>query len=239
MNRAHTIPFLDESAISGGEEALRRWKWVWGVLLTGLMLTPIAIFPPFLAAEAHSGGETIVMIRHGEKPSRGLGQLSCRGLNRALALAPLLIDRYGKPDAIYAPDPAVRIQENNAGPAYSYVRALATIEPTAIRLGMPVNAQIGFDQIEELRRALLQPAYAHSLIFVAWEHGNLHRFAKQLLQDYGNGASQLPPWRGWDYGTVYVFHVTRPENGGTPHVSLSIQQENLGGKLTSTCPGPD
>jgi hypothetical protein len=30
--------------------------------------------------------ETMVCIRHGEKPLLGLGQLTCRGLNRALAL---------------------------------------------------------------------------------------------------------------------------------------------------------
>jgi len=186
-----------------------------------------------------AGGETIVMIRHGEKPSGGLGQLTCRGLNRALALPPLLIARYGKPDAIYAPDPAVEVQEGNNGPHYSYVRPLATIEPTAIRLGMPVNTQFGYDQIGELRQALMEPVYAHSLIFVAWEHDNLYRFAKQMLQEYGDGASLLPPWPGWDYGTIYVFHIARSESGGKPHASLTIQQENLGGKLRNTCPGPE
>jgi len=40
-------------------------------------------------------GETIVLIRHGEKPAGGLGQLSCKGLNRSLALPSLLIGRYG------------------------------------------------------------------------------------------------------------------------------------------------
>ena len=204
-----------------------------------LLFSSICAAPPLLAEQtAHTAGETIVMIRHGEKPPVGLGQLTCRGLNRSLALAPLLIARYGKPDAIYAPDPADEIQEGNVGPHYSYVRPLATIEPTAIRLGMPVNTQIGFDQINELQQALLQPAYSHSLIFVAWEHDHLHMLAKQLLQAYGEGASLLPPWPGWDYGTIYVFHVTRPENAGKPHVTLTIQQENLGGKLTNTCPGP-
>jgi hypothetical protein len=51
---------------------------------------------------------TIVIVRHGEKPAQGLGQLSCRGLNRSLALAPVLLSRYGTPVAIYAPNPAVK-----------------------------------------------------------------------------------------------------------------------------------
>src|SRR5580658_912983 len=75
--------------------------------------------------------ETIVAIRHAEKPPTGLGQLTCRGLNRALKLPKVLVPRYGKPDRIYAPDPGTRIgQLGNLN--YSYVRPLMTIEPTAI-----------------------------------------------------------------------------------------------------------
>lgn len=217
---------------------MRGAAWLKPFIFPVLLLLSGCASCRYLVAQTtpHAGGETIVMIRHGEKPADGLGQLTCRGLNRALALPPLLIARYGKPAAIYAPDPAVEIQEGKKGPRYSYVRPLATIEPTAIRLGMPVNTQIGYDQIGQLQRALLQPAYAHALIFVAWEHDNLYRFAKQVLQAYGEGASLLPAWPGWDYGTIYLFHFTWPKNGGKPHVTLAIQQENLGGKLSNTCP---
>ena len=79
------------------------------------------------------------------------------------------------------------MNEGHGQPTYSYVRPLATIEPTAIRLGMPVNTQIGYDRIDELQQALLEPAYAHSLIFVAWEHIKLFEFAQQMLQSYGTG----------------------------------------------------
>jgi hypothetical protein len=183
-----------------------------------------------------NAGETIVMIRHGEKPDGGLGQLNCKGLNRALALPSLLIGRYGRPDFIYAPDPAERVDDRGAGPGYSYVRPLATIEPTAIQLGMPVNAQIGFTQIDVLEKALLQPAYAHALIFVAWEHELMRDFAAQLLETYGAGAAKLPDWPNSDYETIYVFHVTWPDNGGKPHLTLEIQKEGLTAALKDTCP---
>ena len=101
-----------------------------------------------------AGGETIVLIRHGEKPPGGLGQLTCKGLNRSLALPSLLISRYGKPDFIYAANPSVQIDDGHPLPTYSYLRPLATIEPTAIRLGMPVNAQFGYNQIAELQKEL-------------------------------------------------------------------------------------
>ncbi len=100
--------------------------------------------------------ETIVAIRHAEKPPASLGQLTCKGLNRALALPKVLIPRYWKPDRIYAPDPGTRIGRlGNLD--YSYVRPLMTIEPTAIQLGMPVNALIGFKNVGQLRKELVTP----------------------------------------------------------------------------------
>ncbi len=215
---------------------------IWQRRLLGAVLTFIFVGGSWLVAAAQTSPrneETIVMIRHGEKPVAGLGQLNCKGLNRALALPALLIGRYGKPDFLYAPNPAVEVRDGHAKPTYSYVRPLATIEPTAIRLGMPVNTQIGYDKVGALEKALLQPAYAHSLIFVVWEHDNMHLFAEQMLDKYGDGASKLADWPAGDYGTIYVFHFTRAADGGKPHVTLEIQKENLGNTLKDTCPGAD
>ncbi len=178
------------------------------------------------------------MVRHGEKPPGGLGQLTCKGLNRSLALSSLLIGRFGKPDFIYAPNPSAKVNDGNVVPTYSYVRPLATIEPTAISLGMPVNTQIGYLQISKLQRELLQPAYAHSLIFVAWEHVMLHKFAQHLLKSYGASAAQVPDWPNSDYETIYVFHITRSGADGTPRATLEIQKEDLGNTLSDTCSGP-
>jgi len=92
--------------------------------------------------------ETIVFVRHGEKPAGGFGQLDCQGLNRALALPAVIAAKFGKPDAIYAPNPSM--QKKDDGALYDYVRPLATIEPTAIQYGMPVNTTYGFAQYDEL-----------------------------------------------------------------------------------------
>jgi hypothetical protein len=79
--------------------------------------------------------ETIVLVRHGEKPDKGLGQLDCHGLNRALALPPVIAKTFGRPSAVFAPDPSQ--QREDYGVSYDYVRPLATIEPTAIFSGCP------------------------------------------------------------------------------------------------------
>ena len=89
--------------------------------------------------------QTIVFVRHGEKPPEGLGQIDCQGLNRALALPQVLAKQYGKPDVIFAPDPRQRVRDQ--GQQYNYIRPLATIEPTAIRFGKPVQTTFGYKQI--------------------------------------------------------------------------------------------
>jgi hypothetical protein len=205
----------------------------------GLALSVLFGFTCVVAAQTSSAREeTIVLIRHGEKPTGGLGQLTCKGLNRALALPSLLISRYGKADFIYAPNPSVQVKDGNKQPTYSYIRPLATIEPTAIQLGLPVNTQIGFDRTAELQSALLQPSYAHSLVFVAWEHYMIHEFAAQVLHSYGSDSAPVPDWPQDDFDTIYVLHITRSGKNNAPHATLEIQQENLRDKLSDTCPGP-
>ena len=177
------------------------------------------------------GTETIVVIRHGEKPVGGLGQLSCKGLNRALALPKVLIGRFGRADAIFAPDPAVQVREHALTTAgYSYVRPLATIEPTAVALGLPVNAQIGFPDIARLQAAVTAPQYANSTIFVAWEHKYAYDFARQMLHTYRLDRAQVPFWPQDDFETVYVFRI---RNGA---MAFSVEKEGLSSSLSDTCP---
>jgi hypothetical protein len=87
-------------------------------------------------ARADNATETIVIMRHGEKPAGGYGQLNCQGLNRAMALPRVLGKLFGKPDAIFAPDPSKAV-DDPAGRA-DYVRPLATIEPTAVVFALAV-----------------------------------------------------------------------------------------------------
>jgi hypothetical protein len=153
-------------------------------------------------APAAAAPERIVFIRHGEKPPQGLGQLDCRGLNRALALPAYFEKTFGRPDAIFAPDPAVA--KKDAGVTYDYVRPLATIEPTAIAFGLPVNAEIGFVDVKGLKKALQAPALAHSLVFVAWEHKLIDVVARDLLAAHGGDPASVPDWDGDDYDGVDV-----------------------------------
>jgi hypothetical protein len=173
--------------------------------------------------------ETLVCLRHGEKPPGGLGQLTVRGLNRALAL-PDVLARYGKPDFIFAPDPIQKADHET----YYYVRPLATIEPTAIRLGMPVQTPFGYRQIAELGDELAKPEYRNALVFVAWEHGFLDTFAKETVKRYGGDASQVSDWPGSDFDSIFLVKITRQDGKAT--VSFAVEHEGLD-HLSDAYPG--
>jgi hypothetical protein len=193
-----------------------------------------------VSASSGTSTETIVILRHGEKAPGGLGQLNCKGLNRSLALPKLLIGRFGRASAIFAPAPSDQMQEG--GPlsrrAYSYVRPLATIEPTAIQLGLPVNTQYAFSDIAGLQKAVTALEYANSTVFIAWEHGYAYDFARQMLRSYGLDKTQVPTWDTNDFEMMYVFHITRTPGSASPTMTFAVQQEGLGSSLSSTCPSP-
>ena len=174
--------------------------------------------------------QTIVFLRHGEKPSGGLGQLTCQGLNRALALPDVLINQFGTPDFVYAPNPNVKISDP-AGSFY-YVRPLATIEPTAIRARRSVNTHYGFNEISGLQSLLIQPAKANTTIFVAWEHSYLVKIVQNIMNRYGGGAA-VPAWTTGDFDSLYVVKVDY--SGGTIHAQFEHDHEGLNG-LRTGCP---
>lgn len=195
-----------------------------GASLSLLMLTGTA-------ARSDDTVETIVFIRHGEKPDKGLGQLNCKGLNRALALPSVIAKLFGRPSVIFAPDPSDRKVDD--GEPYDYVRPLATIEPTAISLGLPVNASIGVSKMDQLQVALEQPLNRNGLILVAWEHKLIENIVRMLLNAHGGDAAIVPKWHGDDFDSIYV--VTMNWTGDTAKATFVHQHEGLDGQ-PNLCP---
>jgi hypothetical protein len=174
--------------------------------------------------------QTIVFFRHGEKPAGGYGQITCQGLNRALALPHVLLANYGTPGYLYAPSPAIKVSDQ-AGSFY-YVRPLATLEPTAVRLGMPVNTKYGYNDVKGLQASLIMPTKADTTTFVAWEHLMLQKVVQNIMTAYGGGAV-VPPWPAGDYDSVYVVRVSYI--GTTISAQFQRDREGLDGQPT-TCP---
>jgi len=174
-------------------------------------------------ASVHAA-ETIILLRHAEKPEAGLGQLNCQGLNRALALPSVLLRKFGTPSAIYAPNPG--IMKADRGIEYNYLRPLATIEPTAIAANLPVNTQFGFDDIGQLKAALMSPQYENATLFVAWEHHMLNKMAHDLMVELGDISAEIPEWISDDFDSLYIISVeTLPD--GTRKASFRTDYQGL------------
>jgi hypothetical protein len=199
---------------------------LWPILLVRAQ-TP----SPAPSTNGEGATETIVFVRHGEKPPTEFGQLSCQGLNRALALPKVLINNYGKADFIFAPDPEKNPIGNNE--KHSYVRALATIEPTAIALAVPIETRFGYKEIDLLQTELLDPKFQASRIFVAWKHLKLNQLIKNILEFFHEDSSHIPDWKYDDFETIYVLKVR--SNNGQRSVTVEHALEGLN-NLSTECP---
>ncbi|WP_108652822.1 hypothetical protein [Dongshaea marina] len=178
-----------------------------------LVLTSLLLIPSCFAASPQQpkapgkGIETIVIVRHAEKPKAGLGQLSVTGLKRSLLLPEFFAKNFPRADYIFAPNPAVKHFENHGDKQYHYyIRPLATIEPTAITLGLPVNVGIGLNDHNKLVEALLQSKYHSSTIYVAWEHSQIVKIAKEIMTRFGSDA-KVPDWKNSNFNMYFVFTI--------------------------------
>ena len=196
------------------------------LLLMGTFQT-FGQIPPVVETNSTPTVETIICIRHGEKPHGGLGQLTCRGLNRALALPKVLLGKYGTPKFIFAPNPTEKVDNKDGKGGYYYVRPLITIEPTAIQCGLPVNTQFGYTKIKGLEGELDKPQYQNVTTFIAWEHGLLDKFAKNLVKDNGGDPALVPSWPDNEYDMIFVFKIST--NHGQRSVSFTVEREDLNG----------
>ena len=107
--------------------------------------------------------ETVVILRHGEKPEGGLGQLAPQGFNRALALSVVLPQKFGKPDYLFAPDPhAAWLQQ-------PYDLALLDPPRSGAREILP----------------LLARAKPRRILYVSCHPGTLARDAGILVKEHG------------------------------------------------------
>jgi hypothetical protein len=177
-----------------------------------------------LADPAATTQETIVFVRHGEKPASGEnGQLTCQGQNRALALPHVMLTTYGTPDYIFAVQP--KLDQDDNGVDYYYLRALATIEPTAVAAGLTINLKYDKDDIDDLESELMKSQYATAVVFVAWEHNEMDQLVTNIVHDNGGNSSVVPSWPDDDYDSVFVVGIGR--TGADTSVTFTHDYEGL------------
>ena len=188
-----------------------------------------SVLPP---AATEGGVERIIIMRHGEKPEAGLGQLACRGLARAIALPDVILAKYGAPKFIFAPNPARR--KPDRGTLYDYIRPLATVEPLAIRVGLPVDVQHGFDQHKALVRRLVTDHFAGAFTLVAWEHRFAPDITREILKKFAGDATAVARWKDDDFDRMDVVEITRTP--GQPTQAKYIRDRQGLDGISGDCP---
>lgn len=172
--------------------------------------------------------ETVIVIRHGEKPGNkphdDKGQLSPVGLRRALLLPDVLLAKFGRPDFIIAPLPTQDIAFFKH--PYFYVRPLMTIEPTAVQLGLPVDTKYAYNEVEKLAGELTSEPYQSATVFVAWEHVMMVKFVRLMLTSLGGSAAELVDWPGNDYDSIFILRINTDAQGKR-RITLSKDHEGL------------
>jgi hypothetical protein len=190
--------------------------------------------------------QKIIVIRHGEKPpekqpGEDIGQLNCKGLNRALALAPVISNAFGKPDVIFAPNPShaeMKTDRADDEEQHGYIRALATVEPTAIEFGLPVDTSVDVADVAGLETALEKVLSSHGDVFIllAWEHKRIATIVRNLLSARGadpETIDSVKEWSGKDFDSIYVVTINVTDN--TTKVTFDHRREGLNDQ-SDTCP---
>lgn len=216
---------------------VQRFKHRAYVVLPSL-LAASALFLGFEISESRAqpadGTQTLVFLRHAEKPEGGLGQLNCQGLNRAIDLATLLPEKFGKANYVFAANPTRNVEEGEKDNSYSYIRPLMTISPSAIKLGLPVNINFSANDTSDLADELLHDKYHNSVIYTAWSHGYLPELINKVAGEaVGKKQSITTDWESNDYDSLYVLTLTW-HNGKASLVSHSYKQGLDNGR--ETCP---
>lgn len=187
-----------------------------------------------IRAQPVDGTQTLVFLRHAEKPEGGLGQLNCQGLNRAIDLSTLLPEKFGKADYVFAANPTRNVEEGELDNSYSYIRPLMTISPAAIKLGLPVNIEFSANDTSDLARELIEDKYHNATIYTAWSHGYLPELINKVAgKAVGEKQTITDDWASGDFDSLYVLTLTW-HNGKASLQSHSYKQGLDNGK--ATCP---
>ncbi len=185
-------------------------------------------------AEPKNGTQTLVFLRHAEKPAMGLGQLNCQGLNRAIDLSTVLPSTFGKADFIFAANPSRHVEEGEGDHSYSYLRPLMTVGPSAIKLGLPVNIDFAANDTSDLADELMRDKYHDATIYTAWSHGYLPELVNKVAEEaLGKDLKLVDDWSGDDFDSVLV--LTLKWTDGKAALQYENYKQNLNGGAVG-CP---
>jgi hypothetical protein len=164
----------------------------------------------FLRFTVFSQAQTVVIIRHGEKPEKGKN-LNCQGLNRSLKLPAVLYSKFGIPGNIYVPS-----LDNNISTGHA--RMFQTVIPLAAKYNLKINSRYAEMDIAALAREIKGKK---GFVLVVWQHSTIPSIVRALgVQGFSMH------WGENDYDSIWIINfpkgiakITFDKEGLTPSTS--------------------
>ena len=89
---------------------------------------------------------------------------------------------------------------------FAYIRPLATIEPTAIRLSLPVCTDFRDKDIVGLQHELTKQQYHNERTHICRLGAHeLARMVQDFVAAFGGNPPEVSEWPGDDYDSLYVL----------------------------------
>ncbi|MEQ5059680.1 histidine phosphatase family protein, partial [Proteus terrae] len=74
---------------------------------------------------------------------------------------------------------------------------------------------------------LLSQQYENSVIFIAWEHDNLVKVARDIMKKEGGDPKLIPKWKSNDFDSIYILKIIREDN--KKNIIFEQRQQGLNG----------
>lgn len=149
----------------------------------------------------------VIIIRHAEKPDDG-DNLSCQGLNRALALPQVLYSKFRLPDYIF-------VSSINTGKKTGTARMYQTIVPFAVKYNLKIDTKFDVGNEKGLCQSILKKS---GTVLIVWEHDNIPAIAQELGV---TGGDKKLKWKGSDFDSIWIITF---KNG---KAELTTDKENI------------
>ncbi len=163
----------------------------------------------------------IVIIRHGEKPAEG-DNLSCAGLNRALAL-PAVLNRLMPTPPDYTFVPVVGTDDRDT----TRVRMLQTAMPYAVQHNLTINSNF---MVENTKAFAKQLRKLRGTVLVVWEHHSIRKITKKL------GIKDPQDWPDADFDSIWTISFSGGgAKGKAKRPVLTKGREHI--RPSAICPG--
>lgn len=176
-------------------------------------IAPVALFVVcFFGFRVFSYAQTVVIIRHAEKPLKG-NNLNCQGLNRSLKLPAVLYSKFGIPAYVYVPS-----LDNNVSTGHA--RMFQTVIPLAAKYNLKINSKYTETDTTGLATEIKKQK---GVVLVVWKHSIILPIVRAL------GVKRFnKPWGDDDYDSIWIINY---KNGTA---KISFDKEGL--MPSTSCP---